>query len=243
MNVYEALDLKQILSQNTYPGRGIVVGKSEDNCWAVTAYFIMGRSENSRNRIFVENGQDVVIYPYDESKVEDPSLIIYSPVRKLGNQLIVTNGDQTDTIYTFLQQGRSFEEALATRSFEPDAPNFTPRISSILDFSNADFSYKMSILKSGDANGSCCNRYTFSYNALPGIGHFIHTYQQDGNPIPTFVGEPERIHIEGDIDTFTKSIWENLNPDNKISLYVRFVNLNTKETESRMINKHGGASK
>ncbi|MBR4030098.1 MAG: IMP cyclohydrolase [Clostridia bacterium] len=240
MNVYEKLCLKNILSENTYPGRGIVIGKSEDGKKAVTAYFIMGRSENSRNRIFTQNGEDITIYPFDESKVEDPSLIIYSPVRKIGDSLIVTNGDQTDTIYDFIKAGKTFEEALRTREFEPDAPNFTPRISGILNFKDNDFTYKMSILKSGDENGTICNRYTFDYNSFSGVGHFIHTYHKDGNPIPTFLGEPERVAIKGDIDEFTNMIWENLNQDNKISLFVRFVDLETGEASSRMINKHGG---
>lgn len=243
MNVYEPLCLNKILSENPYPGRGIVIGASEDGKKAVFAYFIMGRSENSRNRIFEEKGETVTIYPFDESKVEDPSLIIYSPVRRFENKIIVTNGDQTDTVYDFLKTGKTFEQALSTRAFEPDAPNFTPRISGILEFEDSKFTYKMSILKSGDENGTVCNRYTFSYAPVLGIGHFIHTYLTDGNPIPTFCGEPERVKISGDIDAFTANIWENLNENNKISLYTRFIDLKTGESESRMINKHGRASK
>ncbi len=238
MNVYKKYDLAELLSNNTYAGRGIVVGKSENGKKAVVAYFIMGRSENSRNRVFVEEGENVTIYPFDESKVEDPSLIIYSPIKVIDNNLIVTNGDQTDTIYNFVADGATFEAALETREFEPDSPNFTPRISSMLTFDENDFTYKMSILKSADENGSACNRYTFSYASLAGVGHFLHTYVCDGNPIPTFLGEPERIVIPNNIDEFTSDIWTNLNEDNKISLYVRFVDLATGETENRMINKN-----
>ena len=238
MNVYKEFSIKELLSTNTYPGRGIIIGKSEDAKKACIAYFIMGRSENSRNRIFTENGDDVTIYPFDASKVEDPSLIIYSPVRKIGNSLIVTNGDQTDTVYDFVKEGKSFEEALETREFEPDSPNFTPRISGIMNFADDDFSYKMSILKSADAQGTECNRYTFSYKALSGLGHFIHTYNHDGNPIPTFTGEPERVEVPNDIDEFTTNIWENLNEANKISIYVRYINLKDGSVENRMINKN-----
>lgn len=238
MNVYENLCLKELLENNTYPGRGIIIGKSEDGKKAVVAYFIMGRSENSRNRIFVENGDEVIIHPFDASKVDDPSLIIYSPIRVFENNLIVTNGDQTDTVYEGLTQGISFEQALTTREFEPDAPNFTPRISGMLTFDEGDFTYKMNILKSADAEGTACNRYNFAYNSLSGVGHFIHTYVTDGNPIPTFMGEPERVAIKGDIDWFTNAIWNALNEQNKISLYVRFVDLATGETENRMVNKH-----
>ena len=235
MSIYKLNNLADILSVNTYPGRGIVVGKTPDNTHAAIAYFIMGRSENSRNRIFKEEEENVTIYPFDESKVEDPSLIIYSPIKVWENKVIVTNGDQTDTIYDFLKAGKSFEEALLTREFEPDGPNFTPRISAELTLDKS-YTYKMSILKSADERGSECNRYTFCYNSLPGLGHFIHTYNCDGNPIPTFTGEPERVSILDDIDEFTNSIWENLNKDNKISLYVRFIDLKTGKTENRMIN-------
>ena len=239
MSIYDIEKIGDKLAANTYPGRGIIIGKSADGKKAVFAYFIMGRSENSRNRIFVENGDEVIIHPFDASKVEDPSLIIYSPIRKIDNKLIVTNGDQTDTVYDFIKDGKSFEEALLTREFEPDFPNFTPRISGMLTFADGDFTYKMSILKSADEKGSACNRYTFDYAALPGLGHFIHTYNHDGNPIPTFTGEPERVAINAPcINCFTKEIWDNLNPDNKISLYVRFIDLETGEVQNRMINRH-----
>ena len=238
MSIYDVNNMGALIKDNSYVGRGIVIGKSADGEKAAFAYVIMGRSENSRNRIFTENGDDVTIYPFDASKVEDPSLIIYSPVRKIGNSLIVTNGDQTDTVYDFVKEGKSFEEALETREFEPDSPNFTPRISGIMNFADDDFSYKMSILKSADAQGSECNRYTFSYKALSGLGHFIHTYNHDGNPIPTFTGEPERVEIPNDIDEFTTNIWENLNEDNKISIYVRYINLKDGSVENRMINKN-----
>ena len=238
MSVYKCLSLSEILSANTYPGRGIIVGLSEDKKYAVSAYFIMGRSENSRNRVFIEEGDEVIIHPFDASKVEDPSLIIYSPIRKYENNLIVTNGDQTDTVYDGLAAGKCFSKALTARCFEPDAPNFTPRISAMLTFEEISFTYQMSILKSADAEGSACNRFTFSYAPIAGVGHFLHTYNCDGNPIPTFTGEPERIALHGDIDSFTKEIWENLNEQNKISLYVRFTDLATGKTENRMINKN-----
>ena len=238
MSVYKCLSLSEILAANTYPGRGIVVGLSEDKKYAVSAYFIMGRSENSRNRVFIEEGDEVIIHPFDASKVEDPSLIIYSPIRKYENKLIVTNGDQTDTVYDGLVAGKAFSEALTARCFEPDAPNFTPRISAMLTFGEGAFTYQMSILKSADAEGSACNRFTFDYAPIAGVGHFLHTYNCDGNPIPTFTGEPERIALRGDIDSFTKEIWENLNEQNKISLYVRFTELATGKTENRMINKN-----
>ena len=235
MNIYKIDSLADILANNTYPGRGIVVGKTPDGKRAAIAYFIMGRSENSRNRIFKEEGTDVTIYPYDESKVEDPSLIIYSPIRVADNNVIVTNGDQTDTVYDYVIEGATFEKALETREFEPDAPNFTPRISAMLTFDES-YTYKMSILKSADPEGTACNRYTYCYNSIAGLGHFIHTYNCDGNPIPTFTGEPERVAILDDIDAFADMIWTNLNKDNKISLYVRYIDLATGETENRMIN-------
>lgn len=238
MDIYKTPTIVELIKDNSYVGRGIVIGKSQDGKNAVTAYFIMGRSENSRNRVFIENGEEIVIHPFDSSKVEDPSLIIYSPIRVFENNVIVTNGDQTDTVYDFVSTGKTFEQALETREFEPDAPNFTPRISGMITLNDSDFNYKMSILKSADANGSSCNRYSFSYNSLPGLGHFIHTYQCDGNPIPTFQGEPERVEIPNDIDEFTNSIWENLNDNNKISLYVRYINLETGKTENRLINKN-----
>ncbi|MBQ8848880.1 MAG: IMP cyclohydrolase [Clostridia bacterium] len=238
MGIYNVANMGDILSKNTYPGRGIVIGKTPDGSKAVFAYFIMGRSENSRNRIFIENGDDVVIHPFDASKVEDPSLIIYSPIRKLENKVIVTNGDQTDTVYDGLVSAKSFEEALRSRCFEPDAPNFTPRISGILEFCNSDFTYKMSILKSGDEKGSVCNRYTFEYTPINGLGHFIHTYNCDGNPIPTFTGEPERVEISDSIDEYAELLWNNLNEKNKISLYVRYIDLTDGSVENRMINKN-----
>ncbi|MBN1664123.1 MAG: IMP cyclohydrolase [Deltaproteobacteria bacterium] len=238
MGIYDIDALGDLLAANTYPGRGLVVGKTADGKKAAIAYFIMGRSENSRNRVFVEQGDEVVIHPFDPSKVANPSLIIYSPIKTYKNNLIVTNGDQTDTIYDFLIDGKTFEEALDTRCFEPDGPNFTPRISSLLTFADGDFTYKLNILKSADAEGSACNRYTFSYSPLSGLGHFIHTYNCDGNPIPAFTGEPERVAVPGSIDEFTNAIWNHLNGQNKVSLYVRFVNLADSKTENRMMNKN-----
>ncbi len=237
MDIYKINNIAKLIEGNSYVGRGIVIGKTEDGTKALTAYFIMGRSNNSRNRIFVENGDEVIIHPYDASKVEDPSLIIYSPIRKFENNLIVTNGDQTDTVYDGLKDGKSFSEALTAREFEPDAPNLTPRISGMMTFDNNDFTYQMSILKSADAKGTACNRFTYSYAALNGLGHFIHTYVCDGAPIPTFQGEPERVAIGNDIDAFTNELWNALDADNKISLYVRTVDLKTGEIENRMINK------
>ncbi len=238
MGIYSANFINDLLEENSYPGRGIIVGKTSNKKYAVSAYFIMGRSENSRNRVFIEKDDEVVIHPFDSSKVEDPSLIIYSPVKKFENKLVVTNGNQTDTIVEFLKEGKSFTDALETRCFEPDAPNYTPRISSMLTFINNDFHYRMSILKSGDANGSVCNRYTFYYAPIPGLGHYIHTYNCDGNPIPTFTGEPERVVIPDDINDFTDAIWNSLNADNKISLYVRYTDLQTGTYTSRLINKN-----
>ena len=238
MNIYEIKSMAERLEGNTYPGRGIVIGKSADGKSAVAAYFIMGRSANSRNRIFTEKHDAVYTEPFDASKVEDPSLIIYAAIRKLGSRLIVTNGDQTDTIYRGMAGNMTFSQSLEERCFEPDGPNWTPRISGLLTFENKDFSYQMSILKSADAEGTACNRYTFDYPALPGLGHFIHTYVCDGNPIPTFQGEPERVAIPDDIDEFTESLWNALNEDNKISLYVRYVDLATGEEENRLINKN-----
>lgn len=237
MDIYKINNIAKLIEGNSYVGRGIVIGKTEDGTKALTAYFIMGRSNNSRNRIFVENGSEVIIHPYDASKVEDPSLIIYSPIREFENNLIVTNGDQTDTVYDGLKEGKSFADALTAREFEPDAPNFTPRISGMMTFADDDFTYQMSILKSADAEGSACARFTYSYPALKGLGHFIHTYVCDGAPIPTFQGEPERVAIGNDIDAFTTELWNALDGDNKISLYVRTVDLKTGEVENRMINK------
>ena len=238
MSVYGINSLPALLKENTYPGRGIVVGKTEDGSCAVFAYFIMGRSENSRNRVFTEKGGDLFTEPHDYSKVSDPSLIIYSAVRKLDKATIVTNGDQTDTIKDFMLRGMDMRAALRTREFEPDHPNLTPRISAVLNFGEDGFTYDMSILKSADEAGSACARYFFEYPAISGLGHFIHTYVCDGNPIPTFQGEPERVKIPDSIDEFTNGIWENLNPDNKISLYVRYINLESGIEQSRMINKN-----
>lgn len=240
MNIYEINDIGKLIENNSYVGRGIVLGKSADGKKAVAAYFIMGRSENSRNRIFTREEEGIRILPFDASKVEDPSLIIYYPVRETGNKLIVTNGDQTDTVYNFVKEGKSFEEALETREFEPDAPNFTPRISGMITFGDGDFTYKMNILKSADAEGTACNRFNYSYSALSGLGHFIHTYVCDGNPIPTFQGEPERVAIPDSIDELTENLWKNLDENNKISLYVRYTSLEDGSIEERMINKNGG---
>ena len=239
MNVYEVKTMGERILGNPYVGRGIVLGKTPDGKKAVSAYFIMGRSENSRNRVFTQKDGTVFTEPYDPTKVEDPSLIIYAAIRQHENKLIVTNGDQTDTIYSFIKEGKSMKGALATREFEPDAPNFTPRISGMITMDGADFTYEMSILKSIDELGSDCARYTFDYPAKAGLGHFIHTYVTDGNPIPTFVGEPERVYIPSDIDDFTNDIWNNLNYDNKISLYVRYTDLETKEIKEKLINKNG----
>ncbi len=238
MDIYKINNIKDVIYGNSYVGRGIVVGKSNDGKNAVSAYFIMGRSANSRNRIFTIKNGEVFTEPFDASKVEDPSLIIYAAIRKFENKLIVTNGDQTDTIYNGLKDGLDFSTSLKARKFEPDAPNLTPRISAITYFENGDMSYDMSILKSSDREGTACNRYTFSYEALSGVGHFIHTYVCDGNPIPTFQGEPERVFIPNCIDEFTKEIWDNLDKDNKISLYVRYTDLKTGEITERLINKN-----
>ena len=238
MNLYEKPGAGQLIKDNRYIGRGILLGKTTDGTKAAAAYFIMGRSNNSRNRIFKEEGEAVTIYPYDASKVEDPSLIIYSPVRVYENKLIVTNGDQTDTIYQELEKGGCFRQALKSRAFEPDSPNFTPRISGMITFCQQDFSYEMSILKSGDEKGSCCYRYTFDYEALPGVGHLLHTYMGDGNPLPTFQGEPRRVAVPDTIDQLTEELWQNLDEENKISLYVRYIDLNTGQWESRLINKN-----
>ncbi|MBQ0079532.1 MAG: IMP cyclohydrolase [Eubacterium sp.] len=239
MNVYSINTIQEQLEKgNPYCGRGIMTGKSADGKKAVIAYFIQGRSANSRNRVFTVKDDAVYTEPFDASKVEDPSLIIYAAIRRFENKLIVTNGDQTDTIYDGLAAGKSFSQALTVREFEPDPPNLTPRISSCLDFADGDFTYEMSILKSADAEGTACNRFTYSYASLPGLGHFIHTYVTDGNPLPTFQGEPERVAIPDDIDEMTDAIWNTLDEDNKISLYVRYTDLATGEEESRLINKN-----
>ena len=234
---YLRKSMKRVLAGNSYPGRGIVIGKSSDGRKAMFAYFIMGRSENSRNRIFKEEGDAVTIYPFDESKVADPSLIIYSPVKRVENDIIVTNGDQTDTIEEYLKAGKCFRCALNTRTFEPDAPNYTPRISGIIHLKKGGFTYEMSILKSADGKGEKCNRFTFDYEPVNGTGHFLHTYEKDGNPLPTFTGEPERVAIPNDVNAFAQEIWDNLDPDNKISLYCRAVTLRTWQEESVLINK------
>ena len=238
MNIYEVKSMGTRLAGNTYPGRGIVIGKSADGKKAVTAYFIMGRSANSRNRVFNCKNDIVYTEPFDPTKVEDPSLIIYAAIQKCGNHLIVTNGDQTDTIFRGLTVGMSFDEALSQRCFEPDPPNFTPRISGLMTFEEGDFTYQMSILKSGDAEGSFCNRLCFRYMPKAGLGHLIHTYVCDGNPIPTFQGEPERVSIPDDIDAFTDEIWNALDENNKISLYVRYIDLATGSEENRMVNRN-----
>ena len=235
----EMLSLEKELQSNAYPGRGIVIGKSEDGKKAVTAYFIMGRSENSRNRVFVEDGKGIRTQAFDPSKLTDPSLIIYAPVRVLGNKTIVTNGDQTDTIYEGMDKQMTFEQSLRSREFEPDAPNYTHRISGIMHIENGTYNYAMSILKSANGNPEACNRYTFAYeNCLAGEGRFIHTYQGDGNPLPSFEGEPKLVSISGDIDTFTNKIWNSLNEDNKVSLFVRFIDIETGEYETRIVNKN-----
>lgn len=233
------LSLANELNSNTYPGRGIVIGKTKDGKKAVTAYFIMGRSNNSRNRVFVEDEEGIRTQAFDPSKLEDPSLIIYAPVRVLGNKTIVTNGDQTDTIYEGMDKQLTFEQSLRTREFEPDAPNYTPRISGIMHVENGKYNYAMSILKSNNGNPEACNRYTFAYeNPVAGEGHFIHTYMHDGNPLPSFEGEPKLVKINGDIDEFTNMVWTNLNEDNKVSLFVRFIDIETGEYETRIVNKN-----
>ena len=233
------LSLASELSNNTYPGRGIVIGKTKDGKKAVTAYFIMGRSNNSRNRVFVEEGEGIRTQAFDPSKLEDPSLIIYAPVRVLGNKTIVTNGDQTDTIYEGMDNQLTFEQSLRSREFEPDTPNYTPRISGIMHVENGKYNYAMSILKSNNGNPKSCNRYTFAYeNPVAGQGHFIHTYMHDGNPLPSFEGEPKLIEISGNIDEFTDMIWTNLIEDNKVSLFVRFIDIETGEYETRIVNKN-----
>lgn len=238
MNVYKKDSVSDILKNNEYAGRGIIIGTSPDGKSAVCAYFIMGRSENSRNRVFVRDGETLKTEPFDASKVSDPSLIIYNAVRKSENNLIVTNGDQTDTVYNLMGKGKGFYEALKTREFEPDVPNFTPRISGILYLKNG-FNYEMSILKSIDENGTDCCRYVFSYPSVAGLGHFIHTYNCNGDPLPTFTGEPHRIDIKNDIEEFANEIWENLNGENKISLYVRYTDIETGKYTDKIINKNG----
>ncbi len=236
------LSLQQELESNDYPGRGIVIGLSANGKYAVTAYFIMGRSVNSRNRVFVTEADGIRTEAFDPSKLEDPSLIIYAPVRVLGSDTIVTNGDQTDTIYDGLSKGMTFEQSLRSREFEPDAPNYTPRISGVMHVEKGAFDYSMSILKSDDGNPSCCNRYTFSYDKpVAGEGRFIHTYMHDGNPLPSFTGEPKPVIIEDDMDDFTAMLWNSLNEENKVSLFVRYIDIETGEYRTSIVNKNQGA--
>ena len=238
----EMLSLTQELKENVYTGRGIVIGRSADGKKAVAAYFIMGRSSNSRNRIFVTEGEGIRTQAFDPSKLEDPSLIIYAPVRVLGNKTIVTNGDQTDTIYDGMKGGLTFEQSLRSREFEPDGPNYTPRISGVMEMESGKYGYSMSILKSNNGNPDGCNRYTYSYeNPAAGEGHFIHTYMHDGNPLPSFEGEPKLVEVKGDIEELTRQIWESLNEENKVSLFVRFIDMETGVYETRIVNKNGGS--
>lgn len=233
------ISIEKELKENSYPGRGIIVGRSEDGTKAVIAYFIMGRSSNSRNRIFVEDGEGIRTQAFDPSKLEDPSLIIYAPVRVLGNKTIVTNGDQTDTIYDGMDKQLTFEQSLRSREFEPDGPNYTPRISAVLHLEKGEFNYAMSILKSNNGNSESCNRYTFAYNKVPaGEGHFISTYMHDGNPLPSFEGEPKWMVIPDDMDAFAELLWSSLNEDNKVSLFVRYIDIATGKYESKIINKN-----
>lgn len=235
----EMRSIAKQLQENSYPGRGIIIGRTSDGNKAVTAYFIMGRSENSRNRVFVEDGEGIRTQAYDPSKLEDPSLIIYAPVRVLGNKIIVTNGDQTDTIYDQMDRQMTFEQSLRCREFEPDGPNYTPRISGIMHVENGKFSYAMSILKSNNGNPESCNRFTYTYeNPIAGEGRFIHTYMHDGNPLPSFEGEPKLVAIEEDIDDFTNTLWNSLSDDNKVSLFVRYIDIATGEYETRIVNKN-----
>ncbi|MCR4843176.1 MAG: IMP cyclohydrolase [Eubacterium sp.] len=235
----ETRKIQDELKGNSYPGRGIVVGLSPDGKHAVTAYFIMGRSENSRNRVFVEDGEGIKTQAYDPAKLEDPSLIIYAPVRVIGSKTIVTNGDQTDTVYAGYQDGLTFEQSLRSRRFEPDEPNRTPRISAVLQVENGEYGYALSILKSSPLDHSACDRFTYSYESpVKGYGHFIHTYVTDGNPLPSFEGEPVPVEISDDIEEFTRTIWESLNEDNKVSLFVRYIDVATGEYETKIVNKH-----
>lgn len=235
----EMISIEKELKGNTYPGRGIIIGRSADGKNAVTAYFIMGRSENSRNRVFVEDGEGIRTQAFDPSKLSDPSLIIYAPVRVLGNKTIVTNGDQTDTIYDLMDKQQTFEQSLRTREFEPDGPNYTPRISGIMHVEDGTYNYALSILKSNNGNPDACNRYTFAYsNPVAGEGHFIHTYKCDGNPLPSFEGEPKLISVKNDINEFANDLWTSLNEDNKVSLFVRYINIETGKYESVIINKN-----
>ena len=235
----EMLTIQKELRENAYPGRGIIIGKTPDGSKAVTAYFIMGRSENSRNRIFVEEGEGIRTQAFDPSKLTDPSLIIYAPVRVLGNKTIVTNGDQTDTIYDGMAKGETFEVSLRSREFEPDGPNYTPRISGVMHIESGSYNYAMSILKSNNGNPDACNRYTFAYeNPVAGEAHFIHTYKCDGNPLPSFEGEPKLVSVPNCIDEFTNTLWTSLNEDNKVSLFVRYIDIATGTYETRIVNKN-----
>lgn len=235
----EMIAIDRELQENSYPGRGIIIGKSSDGTKAVTAYFIMGRSENSRNRVFVEDGEGIRTQAFDPSKLSDPSLIIYAPVRVLGNQTIVTNGDQTDTVYDLMKEGQTFEQSLRTREFEPDGPNYTPRISGIMHVEDGKYDYSMSILKSNNGNPDACNRYTFAYESpVAGEGHFIHTYMHDGNPLPSFEGEPKLVAIPDDMEAFTQMLWSSLNEENKVSLFVRYIDIATGTYETKIINKN-----
>lgn len=235
----EMRSIEKELQNNSYPGRGIIIGKSPNGKYAVTAYFIMGRSENSRNRVFVTEGEGIRTEAFDPSKLSDPSLIIYAPVRVLGNKTIVTNGDQTDTIYELMDKQQTFEQALRTREFEPDAPNYTPRISGIMHVDKGSYNYAMSILKSNNGDPSSCNRYTFAYeNQKSGEGHFIHTYMGDGNPLPSFEGEPELIAVSDDIEEYTNLLWNSLNEDNKVSLFVRYIDIENGTYETKIVNKN-----
>ncbi len=231
--------IEKVLKGNAYPGRGIILGRTSDGSKAVAAYFIMGRSENSRNRVFVEDGEGIRTQAFDESKLEDPSLIIYAPVRVLGNKTIVTNGDQTDTIYELMDKQQTFEQALRTRTYEPDKPNYTPRISGIMHIDKGEYNFAMSILKSDDGDPDSTNRFTFAYeNPKKGCGRFIHTYVGDGNPLPSFAGEPQLVDVADDIDTYTDLLWNSLNEDNKVSLFVRYIDIKTGKFESRIVNKN-----
>ncbi len=235
----KTLDIFDELKSNPYPGRGIIIGKSDDGKKAVTAYFIMGRSENSRNRVFTPTEDGIKTEAYDPSKLTDPHLIIYSPVKVLGNKTIVTNGDQTDTIYELMDKQQTFEQALRTREYEDDAPNYTPRISGIMHIENGEYNYAFSIIKSADGDPDCTERFTFTYtNPINGYGHFIHTYMGDGDPLPSFEGEPKKIRIPNDIDSFTDSLWKSLNEDNKVSLFVRFIDIESGKADTRIVNKN-----
>ena len=234
----QTLDLNRLLSENAYPGRGIVLGMDDRGENAVIVYFIMGRSENSRNRVFVEKDGGIITRAFDESRMVDPSLIIYAPVRLFGDSVVVTNGDQTDTVVEYLRKGFTFEAALRTRCFEPDAPNYTPRISGMVTRGNGKLTYRLSILKSDAGDPEAPQRFFYEYTPRAGVGHFIHTYRCDGNPIPSFEGEPEKVALAGDIDALTESVWNSLNPDNKVSLFVRYVNVKTGEAQTRIVNKN-----